>query len=103
MEPLRPWNVSEVSASRVPAREWCHLIRGVSWLRQAPFGRFLIANGIVFRPAPACGGKRGVFCDVSFELIVQSNENGSLLLCHPIPTELREHPDIESNGILHSF
>lgn len=54
-------------------------------------------------PAPACGGKRGMFCDASCGLIVQSNENGSLLLYPPIPTELREHPDIDSNGILHSF
>lgn len=28
-------------------------------------------------PAPACGGQRGVFCDVSCGLIEQSDENGA--------------------------
>lgn len=59
VEPLRPWNVSEVSVSRVPAREWCHLLRGVTWLRQAPFGRFLIANGIENVPHMPAGGNAG--------------------------------------------
>ncbi|QDT91503.1 hypothetical protein Enr17x_03950 [Gimesia fumaroli] len=59
MEPLRPWNVLEVSASRVPAREWCHLIRDVFWLCQAPFGRFSIANGGCFTSHLPAGANAG--------------------------------------------
>lgn len=59
VEPFRFWNVSEVSASRVPAREWCHLIGGVTWLCQAPFGRFPIANGFVKNPHLPAGVNAG--------------------------------------------
>ncbi len=59
VEPLRPWNVSEVSVSRVSAREWCHLLRCVTWLRHAPFGRFPIANGIVLLPHLNAGVNAG--------------------------------------------
>ncbi len=51
--------VGSLGLAGVPAREWCHLIGGVTWLRQAPFGRFPIANGFVKTPHLPAGVNAG--------------------------------------------